>query len=181
VVGYAFMLWGFVQVLGDDLLGGIWIAAIGWFLQGAGASQLQASRQESALGALHVRDLFRPDTTTISPEATVAELIDGCLVPGNRRAVPVGVEGRLVGIVTVADLQRIPADERPTTRVGDVMGGRDRVVTVGSDTRVTEALKAMVSGGFEQVPVVDGGRLVGMLGLADIAGQLQIREALHLS
>ena len=132
------------------------------------------------LPSVRVRDLFRPDTTTISQGATVAELIDGCLVPGNRRAVPVAADGRLVGMVTVADIRGIPPDDRSSTRVGAVMGGRDRVVTVMPDTRVSEALKAMLEGGFEQVPVLDGGRLIGTLTLADIAGQLRLREALGL-
>lgn len=179
-VGYLFMLWGFVRILGDDLLGGLWIAAIGWFLQGAGSATLQAARQESALKAVTVRDLFRPDTTTISPDATVAELIDGCLLPGNRRAVPVAQGGQLVGMVTVRDLQGLSPEDRASTRVGDVMGGGDGVVTVGSSDRVTKALELMIEGGFEQVPVVDGGRLIGMLTLADVAGQIRLRESLGL-
>ena len=181
IVGYGFMLWGFFRVLDNDLLGGIWIAAIGWFLQGAGQATLQASRQENALRDLRVRDLFRPDTATISPEATVAELIDGWLVSGNRRAVPVAVDGRLVGMVTVADLQGVSPEARESTRVGEVMGGRDGVATASPSTRVNEALKLMVEGNFEQLPVVDGGRLVGMLALSDVATQLQLREALGLA
>jgi Zn-dependent protease/CBS domain-containing protein len=179
-VGYVFMLWGFIRVLGDDLLGGLWIAAIGWFLQGAGQGALQAARQETALRGLVVRDLFRPDTATITPEATLAELIDGWLVPGNRRAVPVAVDGRLVGMVTVADLKGVPPEARASTQVGEVMGGRDSVLTVSPSTRVIEALKLMVEGNFEQVPVAEGGRLVGMLALSDVAMQLQLREALGL-
>ena len=181
LVGYGFMLWGVFRVLNDDLLGGIWIAAIGWFLQGAGQSTLQAARQETALRDVRVRDLFRPDVATISPEATVGELIDGWLVPGNRRAVPVAVDGRLSGMITVSDIQGIPPEARAGTRVGDVMGGRAGVVTASPNTRVNEALKLMVDGGFEQVPVVDAGRLIGMLTLADVANQLQLREALGLS
>jgi CBS domain-containing protein len=83
-------------------------------------------------------------------------------------------------MVTVADLQGIPPDARADTRVGDVMGGRDGVVTATPDTRVNEALKLMVEGGFEQVPVLDGGRLIGLLTLADVASQLQLREALRI-
>jgi Zn-dependent protease/CBS domain-containing protein len=181
IVGYAFMIWGFFRVLSDDVLGGIWIAAIGWFLQGAGQATLQATRQETALRGLGVRDLFRPDTATIAPEATVAELIDGWLVAANRRAVPVAVDGRLVGMVTVADLQGISPEARVTTRVGEVMGGRDGVITVSPSTRINEALRLMVEGNFEQVPVVEGGRLVGMLALSDVATQLQLREALGLN
>jgi Zn-dependent protease/CBS domain-containing protein len=181
LVGYAFMIWGFIRVLSDDVFGGIWIAAIGWFLQGAGQSTLQAARQETALRDVRVKDLFRADTITISPDATVSELIDGWLVPGNRRAVPVAVDGRLVGMVTVADLQGVPPETRAEARVGDVMGGKDGVVTVTLNTRVNDALKQMVDGGFEQVPVVDGGRLIGMLTLADVANQLMLREALGLT
>jgi Zn-dependent protease/CBS domain-containing protein len=180
IVGYGFMVWGFIRVLGNDLLGGLWIAAIGWFIQGAGQATLASARQESALRGLRVRDLFRADTATISPAATVAELVDGWLVPHNRRAVPVVEDGSIVGMVTVADLQGIPPDARADTRVGDVMGGRDGVVTATPDTRVNEALKLMVEGGFEQVPVLDGGRLIGLLTLADVASQLQLREALRI-
>ena len=61
------------------------------------------------------------------------------------------------------------------------MGGKDGVVTVDAGTRVSQALELMAKGGFEQLPVVEGGRLIGMLTLADVAGQIQLREALRLS
>jgi CBS domain-containing protein len=102
-------------------------------------------------------------------------------VPGNRRAVPVAVDGRLVGMVTLTDIRGIDVAARGSTRVGDIMGGRNGVTTAGPGTRVDEALKQMVEGGFEQVPVLDGGRLIGMLTLADVANQMQLREALGLA
>jgi Zn-dependent protease len=179
-VGYAFMVGGFVMAFTTDLLGGIWIAAIGWFLQGAAAAHLRSARIEQSLGDARVRDIVRPDTTTIPAEAMVSELIEDYLLPGNRRALPVSAGGRLVGMVSLSDIAGVAPDRRASTAVRTVMGGRDGVVAVGPDTPLTEALKAMLGGDFEQVPVIDGERLVGMLTRADVLRQIQLREALRL-
>ena len=180
LVGYGLMLGGFVLALAVDLLGGLWIAAIGWFLQGAAAANLQQVRIEDSLGGVRVRDILSADTTMIPAESSIAELIEEYLLPGNRRALPVTSEGRLVGMVSVSDIRSVAAADRASTTVGSVMGGRDGVVTVRPETPLSEALKAMLGGDFEQVPVVDGDRLIGMLTRADVVRQLQLREVLRL-
>jgi Zn-dependent protease/CBS domain-containing protein len=180
LVGYAFMLWGVLQVIGGDAFSGIWIAVIGWFLQGAGAAQLRQVRSQQHLAGVTVRDVMRPDMSAIAPNASVADLIEDYLVPGNRRAVPVVAEDRLVGMVSLSDIQAIAPRERAATRVVDVMGGRTGVTTVRPDTPLAEALAAMLAGDFEQLPVLQDGRLIGVLSRADIIGQIQLREALHL-
>lgn len=180
LVGYAFMVWGVLQVLDGDAFSGIWIAVIGWFLQGAGATQLRQVRSEQRLTGVSVRDVMRPDTRAVAPNASVADLVEDYLVLGNRRAVPVVAEDRLVGMVTLGDIQAIAPQERASTRVVDVMGGRAGLTTVRPDTPLAEALAAMLGGDFEQLPVLEDGRLIGVLSRADIIRQIQLREALHL-
>jgi CBS domain-containing protein len=180
LVGYGFMFWGVLQVLGGDAFSGIWIAVIGWFLQLAGAAQLRQVRSEARLTGVSVRGVMRPDTSAIAPNASVADLVEDYLVLGNRRAVPVVAGDRLVGMVTLGDIQAVAPQERASTRVADVMGGRAGVTTVAPDTLLAEALEAMLGGDFEQLPVLEDGRLVGVLSRADIIRQIQIREALHL-
>lgn len=180
LVGYGFMAWGVIQVLVGDPFDGIWIAVIGWFLQVAGAAQLRQVRSEHYLAGLTVRAVMRPDTSSVEPNTSVEALIEECLLPGNRRAMPVVSDGRLVGMVTVSDIRGVTAGDRPVTRVTDVMGARQGVVTVAPDTSLSQALEAMLTGDFEQLPIVEDDRLVGMLTRADIVRQLQLREALHL-
>ena len=180
LVGYGLMAWGVFEVLGGDAVSGIWIAVIGWFLQGAGAAQLRQVRSEARLTGVSVRDVMRPDTSAIAPNASVADLVEDYLVRGNRRAVPVVAGDRLVGMVTLGDIQAVAPQVRASTRVADVMGGRAGVTTVRPDTPLTEALEAMLGGDFEQLPVLEDGRLVGVLSRADIIRQIQLREALHL-
>src|SRR5450756_1053191 len=89
LVGYGFMVWGVLQVLGGDAFSGMWIAVIGWFLQTAGAAQLRQVRSEARMTGVSVPAVMRPDTTAIAPNASVAALVEAYLVLGNRRAAPV--------------------------------------------------------------------------------------------
>ena len=180
LVGYGLMALGVVEVVGGDPFDGIWLAVIGWFLQSSGAAELRQVRSAQHLGGLTVGAVMRPDTTVVDPNSSVELLIDEVLLPGNRRAVPVALDGRLVGIVALSDIGRVPVPDRARTRVADVMGARQGVVTTTPEAALSEALGAMAAGDYEQLPVLRDGQLVGMLTRADVVRQIQLREALHV-
>jgi Zn-dependent protease/CBS domain-containing protein len=181
VVAYGFLIWGFLQVLDGEFLSGIWIAAIGWFLQTASAASVQQVRLEEALRGTRVAEIVRRDPATVAPSMSVGDLIEDYFLPQNRRAMPVSEDGRLRGIVTLGDIAAVPSDRRATTPVGSVMGGQgDALVTVAPSASLAAALEALGRGDYEQVPVVEDGRLVGMLTRADVLRQFQLRETLGL-
>ncbi len=179
LVAYLFVAWGFIRLLGNDLFGGLWIAAIGWFLYSAASASVEQVRLEQTLRGTRVKTMLRPEPVSVEPTETVSNLIDQYLLPLNRRAMPVTEDGRLVGVVTLGDVRGVPPERRATTRVGEVMGGRDEVATVEPDDSLAEALETLAEGDYEQLPVVDRGRLVGMLTRADVLRQFQLREALE--
>jgi Zn-dependent protease/CBS domain-containing protein len=179
LVAYAFFVWGFIRVINGELLAGIWIAAIGWFLQDAAGASVQQVRVESALRGTTVGSILRPDATAVAPGTTVGELIEQHFLPANRRAMPV-VDGRLVGIVTLSDIRKVPPELRATTPVADVMGGSDGLVTVSPRATLAQALEALGRGDYEQIPVVEDGRLLGLLTRADVIRQFQLRTELGL-
>jgi Zn-dependent protease len=133
LVAYGLLLIGFYLILVQgELIQGIYFAAIGWFLQSAANSSLQQVLVEQRLRGARVADVVEPDTTGVAPDVPLATLIEDYFMRGNRRAVPVVADGRLVGMVTVGDVKEVPRDRWPTTTVGEVMGGRERVVSVSS-------------------------------------------------
>ena len=80
-------------------------------------------------------------------------------------------EGRLAGIFTERDaLFRVIAEGRDpaTTRVGEVMTANPR--TIAPDRPFGHALHLMYEGGFRHVPVVDGGRALGVVSARDALG-----------
>lgn len=177
LVAYGFFAWGFWRVLDGELLSGLWIAAIGWFIHGAASAWLQQVVIDQRLRGVRVRDVLRPDPSFVLPGESVARLVEEIMLPGYRRAVPV-VDGRVVGIVTLSDVRAVPPERRASTTVAEIMGGRDGVRTVGLDDSLLDALEALGVGDFEQLPVVDGGRPVGLLTRGDIVRAIQVREEL---
>jgi Zn-dependent protease/CBS domain-containing protein len=178
LVGYGFILWGLYQLFNEDLLGGLWIAAIGWFLQGAAANSVQELVFEQRLSGIRVRDVLRPDATSVPPGLTVHELIEDFMLRDNRRAIPVAEGGRLVGIVTIGDLRDVAQEQREGVTVVEIMGGRDGVVTTTPGSTLLDAAQALASHDFDQLPVVENGQVLGLLTRADIIRVLQVRAAL---
>src|SRR5207247_3242021 len=89
----------------------------------------------------------------------------------------------LVGIVTERDVLKAVASgvRLEETRVSEVMS-KD-LVTVGPGTSLREAAKVMAERWIRHLPVVDGGKLVGVISQRDLsgvlAGALNEPEALH--
>lgn len=110
----------------------------------------------------------RHDVLSVSPDATVLEAVS--LMNERRVGSVVVLEGgKLVGIFTERDvLRRIVAEQRDPmqTRVRDVMT-RD-LVTVGSSTEVQQAMAVINEKKLRHLPVIDEGRLVGLISSGDI-------------
>jgi Zn-dependent protease/CBS domain-containing protein len=183
IFGFALILWGLSMLLlqpAGDFFNGLWIAAIGWFLQSSATASLQQVIMETRLRDVRVGQVFRADPTSVAPDTTVAELIEGHLLQRNRRAMPVCDDGRAVGIVTLGDIKEVPPEERARTRVAEVMGGRDGLATVTPSDTLSRALELFGAHEYEQLPVVEDGRFLGLITRADVIRQLQLREALDV-
>ncbi len=138
-----------------------------------------ARRGVSVPGAYHpdplrgtpVRAVMQRDVVTIGADADVAEA-ERVLAQSGHDALPVlDGAGALVGIVSPGDLLEPGLEPAsPVTRVATA-----DVVVVGADESVYAALSRMVEEGVEHLPVVDGGRVVGICTRADLL-QVRLRE-----
>lgn len=91
-------------------------------------------------------------------------------------AVGVAEHGHLVGIFTERDaVFRVIAEGRDpsNTRLADVMTPNPQ--TIHPDKPFDHALHMMHEGGFRHVPVVEGGRLLGIVSSRDAVGP-ELRE-----
>jgi CBS domain-containing protein len=80
----------------------------------------------------------------------------------------------LIGIVTERDVLKAVATgvKLEETRIAEVM--TKDVITVGPGTSLREAAKIMADRWIRHLPVVDGGKLVGVLSQRDLAGVLAV-------
>ena len=180
LVGFGFMAWGILRAFDGDVLGGLWTAAIGLFLQNAAGSSVQQLALEQRLRGVRVRDAFSPDPSTVPPGLAVAQVIEDHILRGKRHAAVVADNGRLVGVVTIGDLAKVPPEARDSVTAAEVMTPANRLVTVAPGAGLREAAERLAQHEFDQLPVVEDGRPLGLLTRADVVREFQIREALDL-
>ncbi len=85
------------------------------------------------------------------------------------RAVLVIDDGRLVGVITQGDCAikvLLPGGDARTTRVRDVMTADPMTVRPGDPLEACMGL--MANRGFRHLPVLDGGRVVGVISIGDV-------------
>jgi CBS domain-containing protein len=119
--------------------------------------------------AKNIRDAMTEDPRSIGASASVVEAAR-LMRDEHIGSLPVAEGGRLVGMITDRDLTtRVVAEAAvpETTSVGDVCS-RD-LISVEPNNDLEEALQLMARHQVRRLPVVENGRLVGMVAQADIA------------
>ncbi len=125
---------------------------------------------------MKVREIMTREPSTLAPASTIGEAAtimrqDDC------GSVPIVDGGRLVGIITDRDIVvRVLAGGKDpkTTRVSDAMTADP--VTVGPDSSVDDAQKVMAEHQVRRLPVVEDGRLVGLVVIGQVARRDDVKD-----
>ncbi len=175
--GFLLIFIGVWQAIGGNLLNGLWIAFIGWFLESAAGSQMQQEALKSLIGEYSVLEAMRRDFPHVSGDVTLQELVDKHVLPGGVRYFVVTDEHGPAGMVTLASIRGVPRAAWPTTTAAQVMVPVQKLDTIRPDARLWSALEKMGRDGVNQLPVVDGNGIVGMLSREDILHYLSVLRA----
>ncbi|HQW51516.1 MAG TPA: site-2 protease family protein [Tepidiformaceae bacterium] len=178
VFGYGLLAVGFFLLLGGLLFDGLWLMFIGWFLLGAARGEAANLQLEGVLKGLSAREVMRADFPSVVPGSPLQSIVDDIMVGQGERAVMVANGGAVLGILTVSDVRAIPRDEWRGTPAQTAMTPRDRIVTVIATTPAVEVLVLLGEKRLNQVPVLDDGRMIGMITRREILERLQLAETL---
>ena len=124
-------------------------------------------------------EVMTKDVLSVAPEDTIGEAAQKMTDQGVG-AVVVSDFGRMIGIFTERDLMRAVAGRVHSSeaRVREWMTAEP--VTVSAATPIEAAVTLMTEYGFHHLPVVEGERPVGMLGLRQAARQARGRIGIGL-
>ena len=118
-------------------------------------------------------DLMATDVLTVSPDTTIADAARRMISRETGAAVVIESDD-LVGLISERDLMRaIPDACSPETPVSERMSRQ--VMTAAPDTSIPEAMAIMIEGRFRHLPVVDGGRVLGMVSMRDLMSWTSLR------
>jgi CBS domain-containing protein len=112
-----------------------------------------------------VRDIMVEDVAYVTVPGTREDVMEACK-ENYISGVPVVKEGNVVGVVTRQDLLRNPTEEQVA-----LLMTRNPVL-IGPDATIAEAAKVIRSRGIRRLPVVEDGKLVGLVTVADFIREI---------
>jgi Zn-dependent protease len=157
-------------VPGFEPLSGIWLMLVGLFLD---TSARQSWAQVGMLERLRrhsASTIMRTELRTVPESASVLEAMGRHAEPGvGLCAFVVDGDERVAGMLTDVETGRVRKEQWPQTSAGSAMAPVHSVATAAPTTDLAAVVEVMETTGQTQIPVLEGGRLIGYVSRARIA------------
>jgi Zn-dependent protease len=161
-LGALLMVVGIILMLTLRDISPLWFVAVGWFLFEAASTSAVQEAFAARIEGVTVADVMRPTEMAIDGEATVAATLELHGWGDKLRAMPVAVDGRVLGVLGSREIAAVAKPDRSSRLV------RDAMTTVGPSDIVDTTVplrRALLreAGGAGVLVVVDRGTVVGLL------------------
>jgi Zn-dependent protease len=177
--GFLFIFVGVWEVLRGNVVNGLWTAFIGWFLESAAGAQIQQQMVQGLLVGHKVTEAMGDVATHVAGDSTLQTLVDQEVLAHGRRCFMVDRGGRTIGLLTLHNIKEIPRTAWMGTTVTQAMIPLDKLNSVDPNAELWTAMEKMGRDGVNQMPVVLGNDVVGMLSRADIVKYLQTLQQVN--
>jgi Zn-dependent protease/CBS domain-containing protein len=177
-IAYLFIMGGLWLLFAGYVVDGLWIGLVGWFLLTAAQAEVSHAQLEAMFRGVTVGQVMTPAPASAPPDISMRELVDEYMLPHGQRLVPVIQQGQLVGLVTLREIQRVPREQWADTLVSRAMVPRAALHVAAPAQPIADVLPVLVDQNINQLPVVENGRLVGILSRDAILRMLEVRRSL---
>jgi Zn-dependent protease/predicted transcriptional regulator len=178
-IALLFIAFGIFRFFNGAGFGGLWIAFIGWFLMQAAAASYSSVALTEGLKGVKVSDIMTSDCETLDGNMNVEPFVENYLLRSGRRCFMVQQGGEITRLVTPHEIKELERPRWPYMTLADVMRPLDELHTVSPATPVMEALETMGRDDVNQLPVVSGKHLDGIITRANVVQFLHTRAELR--
>jgi Zn-dependent protease/predicted transcriptional regulator len=180
VISLLMMAVGLFFIVFGDFINGLWIIFLGWFIRSGAETSLRQTRLTESLAGVRVGDIMTRELLTVSPDASVQQLVSDYFLVHPHGGYPVVSSGKLLGVVTMSSVRSIPREKREIERVSEAMVPYERTFTVSPNALAIDALQLMAKNGVGRLIVMDGDRIAGMVTRGDLMKTMKARQDLGL-
>ncbi|HEX2153787.1 MAG TPA: site-2 protease family protein [Acidimicrobiia bacterium] len=182
LVGYALIGFGiFLVLFAGNLVGGLWLVAIGWFLSQSAQSSFMQMQVRRMLSDVPAAQMMTRDLMELSGDLTLRQAVDDYFMRHDFNAFPVSEDGRVVGIITLSTVRQVPRDEWATRRVREFVTPLSDACTVDRSEPMDEVLDKLSSNEHHRVVVKEDGEVAGIITPRDLARWLERSQDLGLT
>jgi Zn-dependent protease len=173
-LGWGLIAFGLAQTfLWHQGLGGLWTVGIGWYLGNMAQASYKEVLLQYALRGVAVSQVMRAYFAWVYAGTRVQDAVAQYFRQTPQPGLPVVSEGRLLGLVTLGQIRLLDTNRWATTPVDTVMTPVEHLPTVAPGDTAERLLNLMQQRQVVEVPVLEAGRLVGLVTQADLLHFLQ--------
>ncbi|MFO7294168.1 MAG: site-2 protease family protein [Actinomycetes bacterium] len=180
-IGFGIMAVGLFVLLGGNLVNGLWLIAIGWFLAQSAQQSFTQMQVRRLLRGVPARRMMSAGLVDIPGELTLQQAVDDYFMRYDYNAFPVRVDGHPQRIITLSSVRRVPRERWPTTRVDEHATALDDDCTALADEPMDAVLDKLARNEHHRVVVIDDGTVVGIITPRDLARWLERSQALGMT
>lgn len=178
IVAVIFILIGVWVFFAGNFFSGIWLGFIGWFLLNAARTANAQVMLESMFKGVTVDQVMNRNPVTVPANISLQRLVDEDFLPQGLRSALVVQGEQFAGLITLNDIRRVPRDQWAQTPVGMAMIPVNRLHSVSPTQNLNDVLSLMANQDVNQLPVVQDGRVVGILSRDAIIRYIEVRRGL---
>jgi Zn-dependent protease/predicted transcriptional regulator len=132
-----------------------------------------AVRYSHFLQDVTVGSMMSSPVTTVGPTVPVSQVI-GMMYASKHLGFPVVERDTLVGMITLADVNKTSPIDREAMQVRDIM--TREIITLPPEAPVIDALRIMSAQNIGRIPVVADGNILGIVTRTDILKVIELRQ-----
>ncbi len=182
--GFALFLiiFGVLQFLvTQSLISGLWFIFIGLFMKQSAVGSYQAVMMRRALVGVQVRQVMTENMITVDWLTSIEDLVQNYIYKHQFTNFPVFNRDEFIGMVSLDGVKTISKDLWGFKQVRDIMTPIEFVACLKPTDDATEALSRMISNDIGRMPVVENGRLMGIVSRRDIMNLFRIKSDLGVA
>ncbi|OBH86891.1 zinc metalloprotease [Mycobacterium scrofulaceum] len=181
VVAFILIGLGLAEFLLGGVVGGVWLAFIGWFIFAASREEETRISNQQMFSGVRVADAMTARPHTAPGWITVDDFVQRYVLGDRHSAYPVvDQSGAISGLITLRQLRDVAPERRATITVGEVAQPLQDVPSGAPQEPLTTLLERMAPAGpRSRALVFDGGQVVGIVTPTDVARLIEVYRLAH--
>ena len=179
-LGFLFIFGGIWLIFAGFWFNGLWLAFIGWFLGNSAVGSYRQLTLQQMLQGHAVSETMTRDCITVPPDLTLEKMVNEHILPSGHQCFIVATDRHIKGLITLKSIRKIPRELWSTKMVNEVMMPFQKLKQVQPDEDLASVLNILTKEDIDQLPVVEGDNIVGMISRENLLAFINIRDKLGM-
>jgi Zn-dependent protease/predicted transcriptional regulator len=179
VFGFMLICFGlWLALFSGQLINGIWLIFIGWFLEQAARTSYQQVLLRRALSGTTVREVMTKQVVSVPSTLTLEQVVNEFFFKYRYSSFPVVDSGMVKGFIRLNDVKNIDRTRWNSSTVADAMIPMQEQFLVSAETDAVDALNRMLRTSCRKLMVTESGAIIGMVTLPDLMALFKMKTDL---